>query len=178
MSGSMPTYLFGEHEPQIHPSAWVADTAQLLGRVVLEADASVWYGAVLRGDNDLIHVGARTNVQDGCVLHTDTGLELRLGAGVTVGHQAMLHGCQVGDHTLIGLQSIVLNGARIGRHCLVGAGALVGEGKVFPDGVLILGAPARVVRELEPHEVARLQSSAEQYVQQQRRHRALARRID
>jgi carbonic anhydrase/acetyltransferase-like protein (isoleucine patch superfamily) len=150
----------------------------VLGRVVLGPAASVWYGAVLRGDNDVIALGARSNVQDGSVLHTDLGQPLTLGVEVTVGHQAMLHGCTVGDGSLVGIQAIILNGARIGRHCLVGAGALVTEGKQFSDGVLIIGRPAKVARELTAEEIARLQSSAHHYVAQAQRHRDKMVRLD
>jgi carbonic anhydrase/acetyltransferase-like protein (isoleucine patch superfamily) len=125
------------------PSAWVADSATVIGRVDLAEGASVWYGAVLRGDNDWHRIGRNSNVQDGSVLHTDLGIELVLGENVTVGHQCMLHGCTIGDGTLVGIQSVVLNRARIGRHCLVGAGSLVTEGKEFPDGSMIMGSPGQ-----------------------------------
>ena len=174
----MAIYQLGEDRPDIHPSAWVAESAQVIGRVHLAQDASIWYGAVLRGDNHLISIGQASNVQDGSVLHTDHGVPLTLGAGVTVGHQVMLHGCSVGDGSLVGIQSIILNGARIGRNSIVGAGALVTEGKEFPDGVLIVGSPARVVRELTPEQIARLQASAQHYVAQQQRHRLQRIRID
>ena len=167
----MALYQLGDDAPDLQPDAWVADSASVIGRVRLAAGASVWYGAVLRGDNDWITIGERSNVQDGSVLHTDLGQPLTLGRDVTVGHQVMLHGCQVGDGSLIGIQSVVLNGARIGRHSLLGAGSLVTEGKVFPDGVLLMGRPARVVRELTPEEIARLKGSAEHYVAQVARHR-------
>jgi carbonic anhydrase/acetyltransferase-like protein (isoleucine patch superfamily) len=174
----MAVYRLGEHSPQIAASAWVAESADVIGRVTLGDDASVWYGAVLRGDNDRIDVGARSNVQDGSVLHTDHGYPLAIGSGVIVGHKVMLHGCTIGDGSLVGIGAIVLNGARIGRQCIVGAGALVTMGKVFPDGVLIVGAPAKVVRPLTPDEIAHLDLSAEQYVAQQRRHRGERVRID
>ena len=167
----MAIYRLGEDVPQLGADAWVADSATVLGRVRLGAAASVWYGAVLRGDNDLIQVGARSNIQDGSVLHTDHGLALALGEGVTVGHQVMLHGCTVGDGSLVGIQSVILNGARIGRHCLVGAKSLVTEGKEFPDGALIMGSPAKVVRMLSPEQIQLLQMSAAHYVQLAARHR-------
>lgn len=173
----MAIFRFGEHSPRLAPSAWVADNASVIGRVELADGASVWYGAVLRGDNDLIRIGRRSNIQDGCVLHTDDGIELLLGEGVTVGHQCMLHGCHVGDGTLIGIQTVILNHARIGRHCLVGAGSLVTEGKVFPDGSMIMGAPAKVVRPLRPDEIEGNARSAAQYVLQAERHRSLAGRL-
>jgi len=173
----MAIYQLGDDVPRIAATAWVADSARVIGRVVLGEGASVWYGAVLRGDNDLVTVGERSSVQDGCVLHTDMGYPLTLGDEVTVGHQVMLHGCTVGDGSLIGMQSVVLNGARIGRHCLVGAGAVVIEGKEFPDGVLILGAPARAVREIAPEQVRRMKQGALRYVEQADRHRRSLKRI-
>ena len=166
----MAIYQLGDDVPRIAPSAWVADSAQVIGRVELGEGASVWYGAVLRGDNEWITIGARSNVQDGSVLHTDIGWPLTLGEDVTIGHQVMLHGCTVGDGSLIGIQAIVLNGARIGRNCLVGAGAVVTEGKEFPDNSLIVGAPAKVVRELSPEQLARLKLPGAGYVQNAQRH--------
>lgn len=171
----MALYRIGDDSPVLHPDSWVAEQACVMGRVRLGAGASVWYGSVLRGDNDWITVGARSNIQDGSVLHTDLGKPLTLGEDVTVGHQVMLHGCHVGDGSLIGIQSVVLNGARIGRHSLLGAGSLVTEGKEFPDGVLLMGRPARVVRELQPEEIARLKASAAHYVEQTARHRMAVR---
>jgi len=150
--------------PQLLGDNFVADSAQLIGNIVLERGASVWFNCVLRGDNDEIRIGEGSNVQDGAVLHTDPGIQLRVGRGVTIGHLAMLHGCEVGDHTLIGMKSVVLNGARIGKNCLVGANSLVTENKQFPDGVMILGAPAKVVRELSAQEIQGLQASASGYV--------------
>jgi len=173
----MALYQLDDDAPEVHPSAWVAESAEVIGQVTLAENASVWYGAVLRGDNDRISIGPDSNVQEGCVLHTDRGQPLVIGQGVTVGHQAMLHGCTIGDHTLIGIQSVVLNGARIGRHCIVGAGALVTEGKEFPDGVLIVGAPAKVARELTPEQIAGLKASATHYVQQQQRHARRCKRL-
>lgn len=167
----MTVYQLDQHTPRIAPSAWVADSAQVIGRVELQADASVWYGAILRGDADDICIGRGSNVQDAAVLHADPGFPLTLGEGVTVGHQAMLHGCTVGDGSLIGIHAVVLNGARIGRHCLVGAGALVTEGKEFPDGSMVLGSPARLVRALRPEEIEGLKRSAAHYVENARRHR-------
>jgi carbonic anhydrase/acetyltransferase-like protein (isoleucine patch superfamily) len=170
-------YQLGDDAPRIAPTAWVADSAQLIGRVQLDEGASVWYGAVLRGDNEWITIGARSNVQDGSVLHTDMGSPLTLGEDVTVGHQAMLHGCTVGDGSLIGIQAVVLNGAKIGRNCLVGAGALVTEGKVFPDNSLILGSPAKAVREVSPEQLAGLRRSALGYVANAQRHRTQLKRV-
>lgn len=166
----MAIYQLDEDAPRLDPSAWVAESAEVIGRVELGADASVWYGAVLRGDNEWITIGERSNIQDGCVLHTDVGTPLVVGADVTVGHQVVLHGCSVGEGSLIGIQSVILNGARIGRHSIVGAGALVTEGKEFPDGVLIVGSPAKVVRELTPEQIARVKLSAAHYVNNARRH--------
>jgi carbonic anhydrase/acetyltransferase-like protein (isoleucine patch superfamily) len=173
----MAIYQLDDWVPQIAASAWVADSASVIGRVRLDEGASVWYGAVLRGDNDLIHLGRNTNIQDGSVLHTDGGIPLILGDHVTVGHQVMLHGCSVGDGTLIGIQAVVLNGAKIGRNCIVGAGALVTEGKEFPDGSLIVGSPAKLVRTLSPAQFEMLAHLAEHYVAQTRRHRNGLKRI-
>ncbi len=174
----MAIYQIGDAVPRIDASAWVADNATVIGRVALGEGASIWYGAVLRGDNDWITIGRHSNVQDGSVLHTDSGFPLTLGEGVTVGHQVMLHGCTVGDGSLIGIQSVILNGAKIGRHCLVGAGAIVTEGKEFPDGSLILGSPAKVVRMLTPEQVERLRHSAAHYVEHAQRQRTQMKRID
>ena len=144
---------------------FVADNATLIGSVRLRAQASVWYNCVLRGDNDWIDIGERSNIQDGSVLHTDPGLELVVGNDVTVGHKAMLHGCTIGDETLIGIGATILNGARIGRHTIVGAHALVTEGKEFPDGVMLLGAPARIARELTDEEIGLIRYSAKHYAE-------------
>jgi carbonic anhydrase/acetyltransferase-like protein (isoleucine patch superfamily) len=163
----MAVYQLGDDVPQIADSAYVAQEATVVGRVHLGEHASVWPGAVIRADNDDIVVGEGSNVQEGAVLHTDPGLKLVLGDYVTVGHQAMLHGCTIGDGALIGIQAVVLNRAVIGKDCLVGAGAIVTEGKVFPDRSLILGAPAKVVRELSDEDVARMRKGAESYVQRQ-----------
>jgi carbonic anhydrase/acetyltransferase-like protein (isoleucine patch superfamily) len=164
----MPIYRLGDAVPQIDPSAWVADSAVIIGRVTLGPGASVWYGAVLRGDNEPIVIGARSNVQEGAVLHTDPGRPLTVGEGVTIGHQAMLHGCTVGDGALIGIQAVVLNGAKIGAGCIVGAGALVTEDKEFAEGSLVVGAPAKVVRTLTPEQRASLAHSADSYVERSR----------
>jgi carbonic anhydrase/acetyltransferase-like protein (isoleucine patch superfamily) len=164
--------------PQVAESAWVAESAEVIGNVILGADASVWPGAVIRGDNEPVTVGEAANIQDGSVLHSDLGSPLDIGRGVTVGHKVMLHGCTIGEYSLIGIGAIVLNHARIGRHCLVGAGALVTEGKEFPDGSLIVGSPARAVRSLTPDQVAGLEKSAQGYVQNARRFREGLRRID
>ena len=167
----MAIYQLDDNTPQVHTSAWVAESAVVVGKVTLAENASVWYGAVLRGDNDHISVGANSNVQDGSVLHTDNGMPLTIGANVTVGHQVMLHGCTIGDGSLIGIQSVVLNGAKIGRNCLVGAGSLVTEGKEFPDGAMIMGSPARVVRQLTPEQIEGLRKSAQHYMDNARQYR-------
>ena len=167
----MPIYQLGEKHPQLAASAWVADSAQVIGDVRLEADVSIWFNTVLRGDNDPITIGSGSNIQDGSVLHTDNGVPLTIGRHVTVGHQVMLHGCTIGDESLIGIGAVVLNGAVIGRHCLVGAGALVTEGKTFPDGSLIIGSPARVARQLTPEQIEALRRSAQHYIENARRYR-------
>ena len=162
----------GDTAPELPPpgECWIAPGAVVLGRVRLERGASVWFGAVLRGDNELILVGENSNVQDGAVLHTDMGAPLTLGRNDTVGHQAMLHGCTVGDNSLIGIKATVLNGAVIGRDCLIGAHALIPEGKVIPDGSLVMGAPGKVVRELDAAAKQRLQAGALHYVENWRRY--------
>jgi carbonic anhydrase/acetyltransferase-like protein (isoleucine patch superfamily) len=151
---------------------WVAPTAVLIGKVRLEANASVWWGAVLRGDNELITVGTGSNVQDGCVCHTDPGFPLLIGAEVTVGHLAMLHGCTIGEGSLIGIGAIVLNGARIGRNCLIGAKALIAEGKEIPDNSLVMGMPGKVVGEVRPEQAQRMRRGTERYVANWRRYAA------
>ena len=153
-------YRLDDIAPQIDPSAWVAPGAQIIGKVRIGPAASVWFGAVLRGDNEWIDVGAGTNIQENSVLHTDWGYPLTIGAGCTIGHKAMLHGCTIGDNSLIGMGATVLNGAVIGRDCLIGAGALVTEGKVIPDGSLVMGVPGRVVRPLDQAGTQRLRASA------------------
>jgi carbonic anhydrase/acetyltransferase-like protein (isoleucine patch superfamily) len=171
MTCRMPIYRLGDAVPQIDPSAWVADNATVIGRVTLGPGASVWFGAVLRADNEPIVIGARSNVQEGAVLHTDPGRLLTVGEGVTIGHQAMLHGCTIGDGVLIGIQAVLLNGATIGRHSLVGAGAVVTEDKVFAEGSLIVGAPAMVRRALTADQIASQLRMAEGYVARARRYR-------
>ncbi|KQU74631.1 MULTISPECIES: gamma carbonic anhydrase family protein [unclassified Rhizobacter] len=168
----MAVYQLGELSPDIAASAWVADSARVIGNVSLGDDASVWFGVVVRGDTERIAIGRGSNIQDNSVVHADAGFPVSVGENVTVGHQAMLHGCTIGDHSLIGIQAVVLNGAKIGSHCLVGAGALVTEGQSFPDGSLILGTPARVVRQLSPEQMQGLEKSAAHYVENARRYRA------
>ena len=157
--------------PSIADSAWVADSAQVMGNVVLAEDASVWFGAVVRGDTEIIRIGARSNIQDASVLHADIGKPLTIGADVTVGHKVMLHGCTIGDGSLIGIGAVVLNGAKIGKGCLVGAGSLVTEGKEFPDGAMIMGSPAKVVRQLSEEQVTGLRLGAQGYVGNAKRFR-------
>ena len=174
----MATYALGELSPTIDPSAWVADSAQVIGNVSLEQDVSIWFGTVLRGDTEHMRIGRGSNIQDGSVLHADIGKPLTVGEDVTVGHKVMLHGCTIGDGSLIGIGAIVLNGARIGRHCLVGAGALVTEGKAFPDGSMIIGSPAKAVKELTPEQIEGLRGSARGYVENARRFRTTLAKID
>ena len=160
----MPIYTLGDRHPRCAADSWVADTATVIGSVILESGVGVFFGAVVRGDNDLITIGAGSNIQDNAVLHTDAGIPLTLGRNITVGHQVTLHGCTVGDGSLIGIGAIILNRASIGKHCLVAAGSVVPEGRKFPDRSLILGAPAKVVRTLSDEEVAQQLLGAEQYV--------------
>ncbi|MGB7262081.1 MAG: gamma carbonic anhydrase family protein [Albidovulum sp.] len=149
--------------PQVARDAWVAPDANLIGKVVLEEGANVWFGATLRGDNEEIRVGRGSNIQENCVLHTDMGYPLVIGADCTIGHKVMLHGCTIGQGSLVGMGAIILNGARIGQGCLIGAGALVTEGKEIPDGALVMGAPAKVVRILDAEAQAGLLASAARY---------------
>ncbi|MDI9331949.1 MAG: gamma carbonic anhydrase family protein [Alphaproteobacteria bacterium] len=167
----MAIYQLDEHTPQLASEAWVADSAEVMGQVSLGERASVWFNTVVRADNEAITIGPETNIQDGTVLHCDPGKPLHIGRGVTVGHNVMLHGCTVGDHSLIGIGAVILNGAVIGKHCLVGAGALVTEGKEFPDGSMILGSPAKAVRQLTPEQIEGLQRIAQSYVQNAARYR-------
>jgi carbonic anhydrase/acetyltransferase-like protein (isoleucine patch superfamily) len=171
---AMTEFSLGEESPQVPDDGeyWVAPDACVIGKVVLKKNASIWFGAVLRGDNDPIEVGENSNVQDHAVLHTDSGVPLVIGADVTIGHRAMIHGAVIGDGSLIGIGAILLNGARIGRNCIIGAGALVTEGKVIPDGSLAIGAPARVVREVTEAERAMLAASARHYVENWKRYRS------
>jgi carbonic anhydrase/acetyltransferase-like protein (isoleucine patch superfamily) len=159
----MAIYQLAELIPTIDDSAYIAPTAQIIGKVDVQAGASVWFGVTIRGDNELITIGKHSNVQESCTLHTDMGFPLTLGEHVTVGHQAMLHGCTVGDGSLIGIQAVVLNGAKIGKHCLIGAGALVTEGKEIPDYSLVVGSPGKVIRSLTEAEIAGLQKNAQHY---------------
>nr|WP_269151294.1 gamma carbonic anhydrase family protein [Stutzerimonas balearica] len=160
----------GQSQVEAHPQSWVAPDATLIGKVQLDAGASVWFNVVMRGDNELIHIGENSNVQDGSVLHTDMGHPLSLGTGVTVGHKAMLHGCVVGDYSLIGINAVILNGVRIGKHCIIGANTLVPEGKEIPDGSLVIGSPGKVVRALTDEQKKMLEASAAHYVQNAQRY--------
>lgn len=164
-------YRLGDDRVEMADDAWIAETATVIGKVRLEAGASVWFNAVLRGDNELILIGENSNVQDGAVMHTDPGAPLTLGKGVTVGHNAMLHGCTVGDYSLIGINAVVLNGAKIGRNCIIGANALVPEGKEIPDGSLVMGSPGKVVRQLTEQQQQAVAAGAAHYVHNAERYR-------
>jgi len=160
-------YRLEQYTPDTPPAGrfFVADNATVVGRVTLGEDVGIWFNAVVRGDVEDLHIGARTNIQDGCVLHADAGYQLDIGVGVTVGHQAMLHGCTIGANSLIGIKAVVLNGARIGRNCIIGANALIAEGKHIPDNSLVLGSPGRVKREVTAEEIEHLQWSSDHYVE-------------
>jgi carbonic anhydrase/acetyltransferase-like protein (isoleucine patch superfamily) len=173
----MAIYQLDALTPQISDSAWVADNAQVMGDVHMAPDSSVWFSSVVRGDTATIQIGEGTNIQDGSVLHADHGVPLTIGKHVTVGHMVQLHGCTIGDESLIGIGSIVLNGAKIGKNCLVGAGSLVTEGKEFPDGSMILGSPAKVVRQLTPEQIEGLRRSAQGYVKNKNRFKAGLKKI-
>ena len=172
-------YALGDVRPETEGDAfWIAPSAVVIGKVRLMRDASVWWNAVLRGDNELITIGEGSNIQDGCVCHTDPGYPLTIGKDVTVGHLAMLHGCEIGDGSLIGIGAVILNGAKIGRNCLIGAKALVPEGKEIPDRSLVLGAPGKLVRELSEANLERMKRGARHYVSNGRRYREQLRPID
>ena len=173
----MAVYELDGRSPRVAASAWVADSAQVMGNVVLGDDVSVWFGTIIRGDTETITIGQGSNIQDGSVLHADVGKPLVVGENVTVGHQVMLHGCTIGDESLIGIGAIVLNGAKIGKNCLVGAGALVTEGKEFPDGSMIIGSPAKAVRELSPEQIEGLRQSARHYMDNARRFQSGLRKL-
>lgn len=173
----MAIWALGEREPQLGDGAWVADNATVIGAVVLGRRVSVWFNAVLRGDNDPITIGDDSNIQDGAILHTDAGIPLNIGPGVTVGHMAMLHGCTIGEASLIGINAVILNGAVIGRHCIIGANTLIPEGKVIPDRSLVVGTPGRVIRELTDDDVRRLISNAQSYLDHTDEYRAGLRRL-
>ena len=168
----MPIYSLGDRRPDLGRDAWVAPNATVIGDVRLGDNASVWWNAVLRGDNDTITIGANSNIQDGSVLHVDEGAPLTIGANVTIGHLVMLHGCTIGEQSLIGIKSVILNNAVIGRHCIIGANSLIPEGKLIPERSLVMGSPGKVVRQLSDEDVARLFLAAQGYVENARRYRA------
>jgi carbonic anhydrase/acetyltransferase-like protein (isoleucine patch superfamily) len=170
----MSVYDLGGVAPELPEDGeyWIAPSASVIGRVILKKNASVWFGATLRGDNDPIVIGENSNVQDGSVLHTDTGSPLTIGANVTVGHMVMLHGCTIGDNSLVGIGSIILNGAKIGRNCLIGANCLITEGKEIPDNSLVMGAPGKVIREISQEQGQMLAGGALHYVQNWKRYKA------
>jgi len=176
----MPLYALGDDQPQLPEdgSAWVAPDAALIGKIILKRNASVWFNAVLRGDNEPIVIGEDSNVQDGTVMHTDMGFPLTIGKGVTIGHQAMLHGCTVGDYSLIGIGATLLNNVKIGKNCIVGAHALLTENKEIPDNSLVVGAPAKVIRTLDDETAEMLKASADHYVDNARHFGAELRRVD
>jgi carbonic anhydrase/acetyltransferase-like protein (isoleucine patch superfamily) len=174
----MTVYAIGAKHPQLDPSVWIAPNATVIGDVRLRKNVSIWWNAVLRGDNDPIAIGENTNIQDGSVLHTDIGVPMNIGADVTVGHMVMLHGCTIGDGSLIGIGAIVLNHALIGRDCLIGAGALVPEGKVIPDRSLVVGSPGRIVRQLTDEDIARIRAGAHHYLEHMEAYRQQLTRLD
>jgi carbonic anhydrase/acetyltransferase-like protein (isoleucine patch superfamily) len=169
----MPVYNLGERRVAVRgPDVYIAPNASLIGSVAVGNECSFWFGAVVRADNDLVTIGDRTNIQDGCVVHADPGIPVTIGSNVSIGHMAMLHGCTIGDGSLIGIGAVILNHAVIGRNCIVGAKTLIPERKRFPDGVLILGQPGKVVRDLRPEDFEALRAAAESYVEKSRRYRA------
>lgn len=174
----MAIYKLGDRQPHLGHDAWIAPNATVIGDVQLGDGASVWWNAVVRGDNDTITIGAGSNIQDGSVLHVDAGVPLTIGVNVTIGHLVMLHGCSIGDESLIGIKSVILNKAQIGRHCIIGANSLIPEGKVIPERSLVMGSPGKVVRQLSDEEVARLLLAAQGYVENARRYRAGLKQTD
>jgi carbonic anhydrase/acetyltransferase-like protein (isoleucine patch superfamily) len=164
-------YRFEDRKVVCKGDYWIAPDAIVIGSVILEPQASIWFGCIVRADNDTITVGENSQVQEGSVLHADPGFPINIGKGVSVGHMAMLHGCTIGDGSLVGMKSVILNGAKIGRNCLIGAGALVAEGKDIPEGSLVLGSPGRVVRQLSPAEITKINSTADHYVEKYKRYR-------
>lgn len=167
----MTLYALADARPEVAPGAWVAPDANVIGNVTLGPEASVWFGSTLRGDNEMITVGRGSNVQENCVFHTDMGYPLTVGEDCTIGHKVMLHGCTIGDNSLIGMGATVLNGAKIGKNCLIGAGALITENKVIPDGSLVMGVPGKVVRELDAEAIQKLTASAKHYAENAARFR-------
>ena len=158
-------YDFEKNVPEVNPDAWVASNATLIGKIKLEKNSSIWFNAVLRGDIELITIGENSNIQDGSVLHTDPGYKLNVGKGVRVGHMVMLHGCQIGDDTLIGIGSIILNNAKIGKNCIIGANSLITENKIIPDNSLVVGSPGRVLRKVTDEEIKLIHENAQHYVE-------------
>jgi carbonic anhydrase/acetyltransferase-like protein (isoleucine patch superfamily) len=164
-------YSLGQRRLEIRGQDYfIADNATVIGSVILEQNASIWFNAVLRGDNDLITIGENSNIQDGSVLHTDSGISLTVGKNVTVGHKVMLHGCEIGEGSLVGINSVILNGAKIGKHCLIGANSLIAEGKVIPDGSMVIGSPGKIVRQLTPEQMQGLEMGAQHYVENFKRY--------
>ncbi|KAA0971044.1 gamma carbonic anhydrase family protein [Aureimonas fodinaquatilis] len=176
----MPIYALDGDSPKLPEKGqfWVAPSAQIIGRVRIGKDVGVWFGTVIRGDNEWVEIGDGTNVQENCVFHSDEGFPLTIGAGCTIGHSATVHGCTIGENSLVGMGATILNGARIGKNCIIGAGALITEKKEFPDNSLIVGSPARVSKELGPEAVAALQESAEHYIANWKRFAAGLKQID
>jgi carbonic anhydrase/acetyltransferase-like protein (isoleucine patch superfamily) len=168
----MTLYALDGESPDIAVDSWIAPEASVVGKVVIEAGVSVWFGTRLRGDNEVIWISEGANIQENCVLHTDKGFPLSIGAGCTIGHKVMLHGCAIGENTLIGMGAIVLNGAKIGKNCLIGAGALITENKTIPDGSLVMGTPGKVARELDDKAIMGLRASALHYQDKMRRFKA------
>ena len=176
----MAIYELDGQKPDLPESGnyWVADNAQVMGNVILKENASVWYGAIVRGDNDPITIGENTNIQDGSVLHTDVGCPLTIGRNVTIGHMVMLHGCTIGEETLIGIGSTILNKARIGKNCIIGAHALIPEGKEIPDNSLVMGAPGKIIKQVSEQQAQVIKMSAVHYVENWKRHAASLKRLD
>ena len=168
----MTLYALDGHRPDIASDSWIAPDANVIGKVVIESGSSVWFGCTLRGDNEVIWINEGSNLQEQCVLHTDMGFPLTVGAGCTIGHKTMLHGCTIGENTLIGMGAIVLNGAQIGKNCIIGAGALITENKIIPDGSLVMGVPGKVVREVDDQAIMGLRSSALNYQENMLRFKA------
>ncbi len=164
-------YDFEKNVPEIHPEAWVASNATIIGKVKLEKNSSIWFNAVLRGDIELITIGENSNIQDGSVLHTDPGYPLTLGKGVTVGHLVMLHGCQISDNSLIGIGSIILNNAKIGKNCIIGANTLITENKIIPDNSLVVGSPGRVLRKITDEEIKSIIENGQHYVKNSKKYK-------
>jgi carbonic anhydrase/acetyltransferase-like protein (isoleucine patch superfamily) len=171
-------YQLEDRIPTLHATAFVAPSAQLIGSVVLEQGASVWFNVVMRGDNDILTIGRDSNVQDGAIVHTDAGIRMTIGRGCTIGHKVMLHGCEIGDYTLVGMNAVILNRAKIGNYCMIGANALITEGKAIPDGSVVMGSPGKIVRQVTDAERRVLEGSAAHYVENARRFREQLTQID